>query len=99
MSVLCKEQGITVVAVCITYDLFVFHQVSKLSSPPLIVIVIMQALFLLQHTLQSSWKLLFKGGNWPLGFRVRVLILLGFTVLIMFLRLQIMQTTLPVFTV
>ena len=27
LSVLCKEQGITVVAVCITYDLFIMHQV------------------------------------------------------------------------
>ena len=26
-SVLSKEQGITVVAVCVTYDLFIVHQV------------------------------------------------------------------------
>ncbi len=27
LSVLSKEQGITAIAVCITYDIFIFHQV------------------------------------------------------------------------
>lgn len=95
LSVLCKEQGITVVAVCLTYDLFIFHQV------PCTLYMHVHAhriLSCMQHTLQSALKNLSIGGSWPRGFVVRMLILAAFTLAVMVLRLQIMHTTLPVFT-
>lgn len=82
VSTLCKEQGITVVAVCCVYDLFVAHQVD--------IGDLIEALkrFISTHILPDWFRPVF----------IRCSILLVSTLFLMFLRIHIMGAELPVFT-
>lgn len=82
VSTLCKEQGITVVAVCCVYDLFIAHRVDVTE--------------LLESLKQIMSTQVFPKWFRPVFIRCSVL-LLG-TLFLMFLRIRIMGAELPVFT-
>lgn len=95
-SVLSKEQGITVLAVCICYDFFIHHKVHCVCFSNLI-----NDYF--QNNLCSSLAILngFTKGIVPVWFKCfiyRFVCLVGFFIAIMILRMKIMKAELPVFT-
>ena len=81
-STLCKEQGITVVAVCCVYDLFVAHGVD--------INELLESIkqILLERSFPSWFRPVF----------IRCSVLLFSTLFLMLLRIRIMGAELPVFT-
>ena len=82
VSTLCKEQGITVVAVCCIYDLFIAHQVD-----------ISDLLESLKRFISTQAL-----PDWFRPVLIRCSALLVSTLFLMFLRIRIMGAELPVFT-
>jgi tetratricopeptide (TPR) repeat protein len=81
-SVLSKEQGITVLAVCLSYEYFIIHNNTLKSS-----------LSLLRNIIEGRLP------QWMKHFILHVVVLLGFLMAVMVIRVTIMKAELPVFTV
>lgn len=83
IAMLCKEQGITVIGVCVVYELFVAQR----------------ALFkdlwaILMRILQGDTKI----PKWLQGSIVRSVVLVGSTLFLLIARIKVMGAQLPVFT-
>ena len=100
-SVLSKEQGVTVIALCLCYDFFIVHKVSN----PLQQLSDLITCFGFQNDLRTSLSLmksLFSSQpkpSWWSSFLFRVAAMMSFLVMVMFVRVKIMHDRLPVFTV
>ena len=105
-SVLSKEQGITVVAVCFTLDMFLAQKVSvcvyvcthTFSITTALSLYLQLDLWTVLATLLSTTPGKQSLPKWLRPLLVRGTLLAGFTVAIMFMRVKIMKAELPVFT-
>ncbi|XP_045479364.1 protein O-mannosyl-transferase Tmtc3-like [Harmonia axyridis] len=84
IAMLCKEQGITVAGICISYEVFISQKVK-----------LQQIKYFLKSALssKSSYQL-----PWSNNATKRIIVLVTSTVCLLLFRLQIMGSQLPVFT-
>ncbi|KAL4232814.1 Protein O-mannosyl-transferase tmtc3 [Mactra antiquata] len=83
IAMLCKEQGITVIGVCVVYELFIAQRA-----------LFKDLLAILLGLLQGKSKI----PNWLKGSIVRSIVLVGSTVFLLVARIKVMGAQLPVFT-
>ncbi|XP_050093554.1 protein O-mannosyl-transferase Tmtc3 [Anopheles aquasalis] len=85
-AMLCKEQGITITGVCAIYEIFVAQKI-RLGD-----------IYHLARSMMSGKSLALPTGWWPHEASRRLVVLCVTTVALLFARLQIMGSQLPVFT-
>lgn len=85
-AMLCKEQGITITGICAIYEIFVAQKI-RLSD-----------IYHLARSVLSGKSLALPSGWWPHEATRRLAVLCVATVALLFARLQIMGSQLPVFT-
>ncbi|XP_058831025.1 protein O-mannosyl-transferase Tmtc3-like [Topomyia yanbarensis] len=85
-AMLCKEQGITITGVCAIYEIFVAQKI-RLGD-----------IYHLARSVMSGKSLTLPSGWWPHEATRRLAVLCVATVALLFARLQIMGSQLPVFT-